>query len=231
MQNQLCFLLSYLKYGENDAILHCFSKESGFQTFFVKGIYSSKNKKKAYLFPLNQVNITINHRRNSSAMLTASKIEKGNLIFDFDDVKISTIVFFVADFLHQILREETHFQILFNEIENLIKELYKKNFDAYIAFVFIVLKTQGISPLVENEKFLDPETGTFSASQNHIIFNEEISTIWKNYLTDLKNAYQIKLSRMLRTKILESQMYYYQVHFTGFYKPNSLAVIEQIFDK
>ena len=46
------FLLSYFKYGENDAVLHCFTLENGFQSFFLKGVYSAKNKKKAYLAPL-----------------------------------------------------------------------------------------------------------------------------------------------------------------------------------
>ena len=42
-------LLSYIKYGDNDAILHCFTENAGFQSFFMRGIYSPKNKKKAYL--------------------------------------------------------------------------------------------------------------------------------------------------------------------------------------
>jgi DNA repair protein RecO (recombination protein O) len=59
MHNQICFLLSYLKYGDNDAFLHCFSAEEGYQSFFVKGIYSAKNKKKPYLFPLNLLRVSV----------------------------------------------------------------------------------------------------------------------------------------------------------------------------
>lgn len=230
MENQICFLLSYIKYAENDAILHCFSKESGFQTFFVKGIYSAKNKKKAYLFPLNQVNVTINQRSNfSSKMPTATKIEKGNLFFDFEDVKINSILFFVADFLHQILKVETQSSKFYLEIEVFINELYKENYDAYIAFIFTILKFQGISPLISDGGFLDPESGIFSEVQEHLVFDEETSASWKNYLS-AENGYEIKLNRRSRHKILQSLMLYYQIHFAGFYKPKSLAVIEQIFD-
>ena len=49
METQDCFLLSYLKYGDNDAILNCLGKDNGFFTAFARGIYASKNKKKAYV--------------------------------------------------------------------------------------------------------------------------------------------------------------------------------------
>ena len=52
---QEVFLLSYTKYGDHDAVLHCFCRENGFESFFAKGIYATKNKKKAFLFPLNEL--------------------------------------------------------------------------------------------------------------------------------------------------------------------------------
>ena len=54
---QEVFLLSYTKYGDHDAVLHCFCRENGFESFFAKGIYAPKNKKKAFLFPLNELSI------------------------------------------------------------------------------------------------------------------------------------------------------------------------------
>ena len=75
MQNQTCFLLSYVRYGDNDAVLHCFSKEAGFQSFFAKGLYSARNKKKAYLFPLNHINIMVAPKRIASGIPNVSKIE------------------------------------------------------------------------------------------------------------------------------------------------------------
>lgn len=229
MQNQNCFLLSYLKYADNDAILHCFSKESGFQTYFVKGIYAPKNKKKAYLFPLNQINITLSPKKGFSAMQTATKIEKGELNFDFEDVKTNTILFFVSDFLHQILREETQFNAIYSEIEIFVEELFAKNYNAYIAFIFTVLKSQGISPLMSSGTYLNAETGHFIDVQNHHLFDEEISKMWKNYLSE-SNPYIVQLNRHARNRMLDSLLLYYQIHFTGFYEPKSLSIIEQIFD-
>lgn len=228
MQNKTCFLLSYIKYGDSDAVLHCFSKDSGYETFFLKGIYSPKNKKKAYLFPLHQITITLNAKKNASAMPLITKIEGGTLSYDYEDVKTNTILFFVSDFLHQIVREETQYNTIYKEIEVFIEELFNKNYNAYIAFIFLVLKSQGISPLLSSKKYLDPEKGIFNDKQSHHLFDEEISTIWKNYL-ESENPYHLKLSRQGRNKVLESQLLYYQIHFTGFYQPKSLAIIEQLF--
>lgn len=48
MDKNTGFLLSYIKYGDYDAILHCYTLESGFQSFFMRGIYSAKNKRKPF---------------------------------------------------------------------------------------------------------------------------------------------------------------------------------------
>lgn len=229
MQNKDCFLLSYLKYADSDAVLNCFAKDTGFQTYFVKGIYATKNKKKAYLFPLHQISVTLNSKKNTSAMQLVTKIERCSLNYDLKDVKINTILFFISDFLQQILREETQCNSIYSEIEIFVKELFNKNYNAYIAFIFAVLKIQGFSPLLSNDKYLNAETGHFNTVQNHHLFDEEISLIWKNYLI-ADHKYDLKLSRRARSKTLESLLLYYQMHFTGFYKPTSLSIIEQLFD-
>ena len=85
MTSQDGFLLSYIKYGENDVVLHCFTEEDGFQTYFLKGIYSKKNKKKAFLLPLNKLNFSVNAGK-SNGIQTVSKFEmvnKSKIIYIF----------------------------------------------------------------------------------------------------------------------------------------------------
>jgi DNA repair protein RecO (recombination protein O) len=79
MNSQNGFLLSYLKYGENDAILHCFTEEEGFQSYFLKGIYRKK-KKKALLLPLNKLNFLINPVKGNG-IPSISKFELKAMIF------------------------------------------------------------------------------------------------------------------------------------------------------
>ncbi|MCQ4034291.1 DNA repair protein RecO [Kaistella montana] len=229
MLNQTCFLLSYVKYGDNDAILHCFSAESGYQSLFAKGIYSSKNKKKPYLFPLNLLNITLSKVSNHQSISNVSKIELAADFYDFNEVKINTILFFAADFLHQILRNEHQNQAAFDEIKIFRNELSVANPDSYISLIFNFLKIIGIAPLLGEEKYLNPESGTFNQEIGNPIFTDGISLLWKRFLTAQK-PYEIRLKRTERTAFLDSLMIYYHLHFTGFYVPNSLAILRQIYE-
>ena len=229
MHTQNCFLLSYLKYGDNDAILHCFSLENGFQSFFAKGIYAIKNKKKPYLFPLNFLSITISKVVAENKIARISKIELAPDHFDFDEVTMNAILFFTADFLHQVLREEGKNLALFNEIEKVRKEISIQNYDAYLVFVYRFLVISGVAPLYDDRKFLNPESGLFENEISHSFFNEDISYLWQQFLTT-PDGYQIRLKRTDRSSFLDSLMIYCQFHITGFYTPNSLAVVRQIFE-
>lgn len=229
MDSQTCFLLSHVRYGDNGAVLDCFSKDQGFQSFFISNIYSPRNKKKSYLFPLREVQITVASHRKSNSLLSISKIETVSSTYDYNDVNINSILFFVADFLHQVLREEQQYERIYEEIGSFLDQLFLKNFEAHIGLIFKILHRQGILPLFSDLQFLNPEAGNFSALQVVKLFDEELSGVWKNYLTH-GDLYKIKLTRKLRKKMIDSLMYYYSLHFDGFREPVSLAVIQQIYD-
>jgi DNA repair protein RecO (recombination protein O) len=228
MHNQICFLLSYLKYGDNDAFLHCFSAEEGYQSFFVKGIYSAKNKKKPYLFPLNLLRVSVFKRGNNNSISTVSKLELAEEFYDFNDVRTNSILFFIAEFLNQILKEEDQNMHSFHAIEKFREEIKLNNYDSYIILLFRFLEISGIAPLQNSKKYLDPESGTFTDIISHAIFNEEISAIWKGFLSN--NTSEIHLKRGQRNTLVDSLIIYYHQHFSGFYTPNSLAVLRQIFE-
>ena len=228
MQNQNCFLLSYIKYGDNDAFLHCFSAEEGYKSYFVKGIYATKNKKKPYLFPLNLLNISVINRGKTKSVSTVSKLELAVDFHDFNDVRSNTILFFIAEFLHQILKEEDQNQNAFSAIESFREQIKNQNYSSYIALIFRFLEISGIAPLYTDEKFLDPESGTFNREIAHAIFDEEVSAVWKIFLTSKHS--DIPLKREMRNTVVDSLMIYYHYHFSGFYTPKSLAVLRQIFE-
>lgn len=229
MYLQTCYLLSYIRYGDHDAVLHCFSKDAGYQSFFAKGIYSPKNKKKAYLFPLNLLQVSIVQKRNSGSIQNVSKIEMPTQHYTFDEVKINTVLMFVADFLNQVLRNETSQNSIYTEIERFTHELFAGNYDAYVAFIFRVLKLQGLSPLYGEGLFMDAEDGNFVTEQSSTYFDEEISGVWKKFI-QAENVYNIPLGRRIRGTFLDSLMMYYKIHFSGFHEPHSLEIIQQIYE-
>lgn len=228
MISQNGFLLSYIKYGENDAVLHCFTEEDGFQTYFLKGIYSKKNKKKAFLLPLNKLNFSVNSGKNSGIQ-TVSKFELIEVNDVYTDIKANTVIFFIADFLNQILRNENQNQVIFHTIDEFIFELSQQNYRSHLILLVKILKIQGVAPLLGEGNYLDPETGTFSNIGTHHLFDRENSLLWKLILST-QNPYEIKISQALRKNFLDSLLIYYHYHITDFKTPNSLEVIQQIFE-
>ncbi|OCA68098.1 DNA repair protein RecO [Chryseobacterium artocarpi] len=228
MNSQYGFLLSFIKYGENDAVLHCFTEEDGFQSYFLKGVYSKKNKKKAFLQPLNKLNFTISPARGNG-IPSISKVElvKDNDVYT--DIKANTVIFFISDFLNQVLKFENKNPKIFFSIERFLNELENKNYQCHLLFLIAILKVQGVAPLVGEGNFLDPETGTFSITSTHQLFGENISTIWKDVLC-ADNFYSIKVPSSLRKDFLDSLLIYYHYHITDFKNPTSLEVIQQIFE-
>jgi len=222
------FLLSYVRYGDQDAILHCFTKELGYCSFFAKGIYSSKNKKKAYLFPLNEIIISTNAHPKGGGIIGVSKIESTHNKDLYLDVKINAIIFFAADFLNQILKNEQSQPSLYAAILSFIDAVEIGNMQAHIGLLCTILKIQGWAPLVSENAYLDPESGVFTNNEKHYLFDKEVSELWKIALSH-SNVYEIKLTRKQRQLFLDSILVYFHYHFIDFKTPKSLDVIQDTF--
>lgn len=228
MQKQTGFLLSYLKYGENDAVLHCFTLENGYQSFFLRGLYSAKNKKKAYLIPLHELNFTLSSHSANSTLPAISKIEKKENQEDFWDVKQSSVVFFVADFLHQTLKNEESNLKLYAEIKAFKSSLSSGNLYAHYLFLMRILKIFGIAPLLSENQYLEIERGIFTNETSAQTLDMSLSTIWKNILTN--DQLEIKIEKEHRKKLMDSILLFYKLHFPEFYIPKSLQIIHQLFE-
>ena len=222
-----CFLLSTIKYGDADAVMHCYSEEEGYQSYFLKGVFAVKSKKKAYLFPLNCLNLTI-AKGSSGKMPSVSKIELNADNADSFNHRLNSIRLFASDFLNQTLKNENGHPSLFQILENFNANLKIGQFNAHLPLVFEVLRWNGLLPLNSAFSFLDPESGEFSSQRCHQLFDEEISTIWKRFLEE-KSFANIEMSKSERNRFLESMMLYYQFHFSGFKTPESLEVLKQVY--
>lgn len=228
MNSQTGFLLSYIKYGENDAVLYCFTEEEGFQSYFLRGLYTKKNKKKALLLPLSKLRFSVLPVRGNGIQ-TVSKFElvKSNDIYT--DIRSNTIVFFVSDFLNRNLRHENKNATLFSGLEEFTGQLERRNYHSHFIFLIKFLKIHGVAPLLGSNVFLDPETGTFSPDPTHQQFSREISALWKLVISS-EEPYGIKIPAVYRKDFLDSILMYYHYHITEFEIPASLEVIQQIFE-
>lgn len=223
------FLLSYLKYGDNDAILHCFTKENGFQSFFLRNIYTAKNKKKAYLLPLNEIAITVSSRSFESKLPSINKLEVAENINFSTDMKQNSIIFFISDFLNQTLKNEQKNIILYKEIGDFRNSIAQNNTHPHYVFLIRLLHFLGIAPLISQDIFLNIEKGIFQKEIHHENTDKEVSAIWKNILEN-KIDYCFNIEKKMRKSLMDSLLLYYKIHFPDFHTPKSLSVIHQIFE-
>lgn len=228
MNSQRGFILSYLKYGDSDAIVHCYFRDIGYQSVFLKGLYTSRNKKKAYIFPLNEIEFTFQPIK-SGKIITASKFEliKGN--YDCGDINSSCMLMFCSDFLNQVLREENGNEEVYIEISNFLQSVACQNANAHLALLFSVLRYSGHLPLISSNAFLNPESGEFTENESHLFFSHSVSEIWKIYLESSNNYFQIQLNRLQRQQMLDSLIVYYHFHFSDFRTPNSIEIIKNLY--
>ena len=227
MDKNTGFLLSYIKYGDYDAILHCYTLESGFQSFFMRGIYSAKNKKKAFLSPLNELEITFsNHHGN---LPTIKKVELSEKLPYEINVHQNAVIFFLSDFLNQILKNESQHVTLYQEIKFFKQKILEKKMQAHYFFLIRILQFFGISPLVSEEKFLNIEKGIFQEEIAQKEVDEELSCLWKKIL-DEEIEEDFIIEKKSRKPLLDSILQYYKTHFPEFYAPKSLPVILEVFE-
>lgn len=125
------FLISYLKYGENDAVLHIYTHNEGYKSYFLKGIYSKRNKKKALLQFLFEIQFTTNPK--ASGLPLISDLQAYGQLPEWN-IKTNTLQFFIADILSNILRNEAQNESIYSKISGFIDQLKEENISAHVHF-------------------------------------------------------------------------------------------------
>lgn len=222
------FLLSYIKYGDHDAVLHAFTKEHGYSPYFLRGIYSKKNKKKPFLFPMRELAFTSAQAKIGALPAITSLELAENRNFE-TNIKAGAVLFFVADILNQILKNEGASPKMYAHIERFLAELDAHNYVAHLVFLIKITVDSGISPLYNNQRFLNPESGSFQQSISHQLFDAEVSEIFSEIIS-IENCYSLKIKQDLREKLLDAIIVYYYYHVPEFRQPKTLEIVRQIFE-
>ncbi len=231
------FILSSIKYNEADAIIKAYTRDTGFTTFFVKGLYKSKKSsiKKAYLQPASIVDLVVTNK-NKEGMEYIKEISPAyhykNLPVNFDKINISI---FIREILLSILQQEPQDISLFEFIIKEFKSLDIQDFDInfHLFFMIKLLAQLGIGPDIHSHgKYFDLQEGIFTDSPQSIelCMNQEQSKIFKEILGIIfASKKDIHLNNLQRKKILEDLLKYFDLHFTHFKTPKSLNILSSLY--
>lgn len=230
-------ILGTIQIKNNNNIVKMLTKSNGLQSVYLSATTKKKNAKNAVLQPLSLCQVKYSKNKNSSIpSLNEATIDVPLFNIQMDVFK-STVALFIADFLTEVLPQDTEDNFfdfiknsiqIFNEIEDGIANYH---------LVFLMKTTQwyGIKPSLKKDfnNYFDLKEGEFLSQKpnhNHYLSIQETKIIKRLLLVEWSHIAEIKLNRKLRIKLLNSIIHYYIFHVPGFKKPKALTILEEVFD-
>jgi len=230
-------VLSKIKYGENDLIIKCYTKEFGVLSFLQKGILKSKKGKvkKAYFQLLTQLQLEITYQDNRS--LQYIKEVKPHVIYAtlHNDILKSTIVMFLAEVLSTSLQEEEENKSLYEYLETALQWLDMQGSCANFHLLFLLKLTKhlGFYPeqSVPNSPFFNLKEGRFQEKPTdfYSISGENLTLLKQLLGTIFDDLTAIKINAKQRQAFLAMLLLYFDLHLGSFKKPKSLEIFNQLF--
>ena len=231
--------LRVIKYGEASLIANCYTLQYGLQSYMLKGILSSKGKKKiskSLFEPLTLLEIQAS--KNSENRL--GYIKEAKLAHPFHtipyDINKKALLFFMAEVLYQVVREdqEPH-PALFEFIKEKLLWLDHKNTIGLFHIKMMLDLTQfiGFSPNLTHPEapFFDLESGcmTFEKPRNSFI-EVPLKNTWIKLLgIDFDRIGEVFVSKQDKTALLKYVISYFELHLQQFKVPKSTEVLNEIF--
>lgn len=233
-------ILHTIRYGENGVIVYMYTENSGRMSYFMR---SNKNgaviigKNRVVLQPLAPIDFVVSSVNGSKNQYIKEAKRSFLTINSLCDIRKSTIILFISEFMYRVVKENTANPMLFDFVYHSIKALDAlesgvSNFHVY--FVVRIGQYLGFSPMTNYQEnaFFDMMLGKYviTRPQHDKYFGQQDSyflNLFQN--TNLSNLSKIKMDRISRIDLLNNLMQYYEYHNETKYKMESLKILSEIF--
>ena len=222
-------VLSSLKYGDTSLIIRCYTQDFGLKSFIAKGVFTKKKRNTSLYFPLAEIDLSFQPKSNEQQLVFLKSAQTSYYYesLHFHPIK-SAIVFFWAEILNLVLKEEADNPELYFYIENSLKEFDQKKddfADFHLIFLLQLSYFLGFYPNLEIDgNLFDLENGFFTNSNSSINMLKADETVLFKKLLELHFSEDSKntFNQSQRSLLLEILVKYYQIHTNNFKKPKSL---------
>jgi len=226
-------VLQSIKYGDSSLISKVFSEEKGLISIISNRSKSKKNRTVNYLQPLSPIHFVcyLSNKSNIHRLKEISFDKES--VFGNENVAVSAIRFFLAEFLCVVVKEEEQNQSLFSFLHKKVLDLsccsQTALSDFHICFLIDFLDLLGIYPNLNIEhSFLDLQEGiTTSNKPQHVnYYKKEDFSLLLNYTEQRAN-----LNKTQKKALLALLMDYYILQLGGEMKAmKSREVLEVVFN-
>lgn len=229
-------VLSAIRYQEKSLIVKCFTQSQGVISYFVPSAFSTKKNSQriAYFQPLTILEIEADHKNKGGLeYFKEIKIAVPYKSIPFDIVK-STIVLFLSEVLHHVIKEEEGNEpfYLFLETAMVWLDTHDHAVNFHLNFLIELTKFLGFYPYLINDDFpfFDLNEGCFVSEVTSYVVDEETSQNLKLFMcSSFDDTTDFKLDYLKRQRLLEVLLDFYALHIENFRKPYSLEVLKEFY--
>jgi len=227
-------VFSAIKYQEKSLVVKCFTEDFGLKTYFVPNAFSGKknNQKIAFFQPLTFLEIEANHKNQTLNYFKEIKIEYPFQSIPFVITK-SSIAIFLAEILNHAIKEEEKNQSLFTFLKTALiwLDTHNETQNFHLVFLLQLTKFLGFYPAKSQQElpFFELTEGIFSIVETPSCLTEYETLLLKKTMELKFDSSQKMFTNTERQLLLKNILEYYNIHLHGFKKPNSLAVLKEVF--
>lgn len=233
-------VLHQLKYSESSVIVSLYTKTWGRQSYLINGIRSSKSKTKGgFLQPLFLLEVEAYQKPGREIQrLKEFKMAEVYSSLPFDIVK-STMALFMAELLSKVLRSEEPDEALFDFIFHSLLYFDSMEKGAANFHLWFMVKLIGyLGYQLENNRtdvlvFFDLKAGSFVAHRpsHPNTPDTEVSELLSKLMSlPVEQIDRFHASGSMRTRLLETLVECYAIHFEGIGNFNSLKILKEVFN-
>jgi DNA repair protein RecO (recombination protein O) len=225
-----------IKYSETSIIAKIYTELFGLQSYLIKGIRSKRSTvKPALLQHLTLVDLIAYHKEKKDLQhLKEIKIDYP-LKTNHTDIKKSSIIVFLNEILHKVIREEEANQPLFEFIYQSVKKLDSmensvSNF--HLVFLIHLTKYLGFFPkknYSNQNKYFNLQEGIFTSIQGDLLIKEPFSSyLFTLTYSQIENPEKFLIQSQHRNDLLDIILKYYQLHIPAALNIKSNAVLQAV---
>jgi len=234
-------VLHTTKYGDSSLVVHCYTAQSGRQTFMVKGVRKSRKQNRSNLFqPLFILDFEVYHKDSREIQLVKEVTRAFPLNSLPFDITKSTQAIFMAEVLYRAVREEEPNPVLAEFLIHTILYLdamEEASADFHILFLFQLSRHLGFYPQNNfggDRLYFNLASGRFKANfedPEHDL-TEGVSELWNRYMrSDIQSVKLEGFNGSQRKLTLDNLVRFYKFHVTGMGDIRSLEILHASFLK
>lgn len=234
--NSRGIVLNKTKYSETSVIVRIFTRESGVQSFILKGAFSKKNKGKlALLENLSMVEITFDDQRDGIKYLNDITLNHPYSLIPFDMVR-RTLFIFYNEIIYKTLTDYSTDAELFDFVENALRKLDEEGTrlaDIHLHFLVDFSKVLGFFP---KDNFSE-QNCHFFIEESHFVhdyfdYPDYLSREASAYLADLMHEKDAELPpKNVRDELLYGLIRYFERHNEQIHRIESVQILSALLAK